>query len=50
MSSYSEFKKELLTDPEVQAAYDELQPEYDTLHGHLTHPADHAVFTELQTS
>ncbi len=31
MSSYSEFKKELLTDPEVQAAYDELQPEYDII-------------------
>ena len=31
MSSYSEFKMELLEDPEVKAAYDELQPEYDII-------------------
>ena len=31
MSSYAEFKKEMLADPEVKAAYDELQPEYDII-------------------
>ena len=31
MSSYAEFKKELLAEPEVRAAYDELQPEYDII-------------------
>ncbi len=31
MSSYSEFKMELLEDSEVKAAYDELQPEYDII-------------------
>ncbi len=31
MSSYRELKKELLTDPEVKMAYDELQPEYDII-------------------
>ena len=31
MSSYSEFKMELLEDPEVKAAYDELQSEYDII-------------------
>ena len=31
MSSYSEFKMELLEDPVVKDAYDELQPEYDII-------------------
>ncbi len=31
MSSYADIKKELLTDPEVKAAYEELQPEYDII-------------------
>ena len=31
MSSYGEFKMELLENPEVKAAYDELQPEYDII-------------------
>ena len=31
MSSYAEFKKKSLANPEVKAAYDELQPEYDII-------------------
>lgn len=31
MSSYTEFKKKSLENPEVKAAYDELQPEYDII-------------------
>ncbi len=31
MSSYSEFKKELLKDPEVQAEYDALEPEFNII-------------------
>ena len=31
MSSYAEFKKKSLENPEVKAAYDELQPEYDII-------------------
>ena len=31
MSSYGEFKMELLENPEVKAAYDELQPEHDII-------------------
>ena len=31
MSSYREFKMELLENLEVKAAYDELQPEYDII-------------------
>ena len=31
MSSYTELKKKSLENPEVKAAYDELQPEYDII-------------------
>ena len=31
MSSYSEFKKKALNNPEIKTAYDELQPEYDII-------------------
>lgn len=31
MSSYREFKSELLEDPETKTAYDGLQPEYDII-------------------
>lgn len=31
MSSYAEFKRKSLENPEVKAAYDELQPEYDII-------------------
>lgn len=31
MSSYKEFKKKALNDPEVKAEYDSLQPEYDII-------------------
>lgn len=31
MSSFKEFKKEALKNPEVKKAYDELQPEYDII-------------------
>lgn len=31
MSSYSEYKKKALQDPEVKAEYDALQPEYDII-------------------
>lgn len=31
MTSYSEFKKASLQNPDVKSAYDELQPEYDII-------------------
>lgn len=31
MSSYNEYKKKALQDPEVRAEYDALQPEYDII-------------------
>ena len=31
MSSYREYKKKALENPEVKAEYDELQPEYDLI-------------------
>lgn len=31
MSSYADFKKKSLENPEVKAEYDELQPEYDII-------------------
>lgn len=31
MSSYAEFKRKSLENPEVKAAYDELQPEYNII-------------------
>lgn len=31
MSSYNEFKKELLADPEVRNEYDALEPEFDII-------------------
>lgn len=31
MSSYKEYKKKVLENPEVKAEYDELQPEYDLI-------------------
>ncbi|MGN0426034.1 MAG: helix-turn-helix domain-containing protein [Acetatifactor sp.] len=31
MGNYAEYKQQLLSDPDVRAAYDELQPEYDII-------------------
>ena len=31
MGNYAEYKQQLLSDPAVRAAYDELQPEYDII-------------------
>ncbi len=48
MSSYRELKKELLADPEVKAAYDELQPEYDIIQAMIdTRKSQHMTQKDL---
>ena len=48
MSSDAEFKKELLEDPEVKAAYDELQPEYDIIQAMIdTRKSQHMTQKDL---
>ncbi len=48
MSSYREFKKELLADPEVKEAYDELQPEYDIIQAMIdTRKSQHMTQKDL---
>ena len=46
MSSYKDYKKRALQNPEVKAEYDALQPEYDIIpvsYTHLTLPTNSRV-------
>lgn len=48
MTSYKEYKKKALGDPEVKAEYDALQPEYDIIQAMIdTRKSQHLTQKEL---
>ena len=48
MTKYEDFKKEILTDPEVKRAYDELSPEYDIIQAMInTRKSQHMTQKQL---